>query len=425
MGRLPAGNVVRATLGDSRGNRLQPRRTGLWTVSATPLRLLRETWEAKGSDPSVVKYILDLLERFRSTREMAEVNMREAQIRAKRYHDRNACVREYREGDQVLLLRPSRQNKLQVQWEGPFKVTQKLSDTNYAIETKGRRKDIRIYHCNLMKRYVSETEVVKLTLNAPEEVQTDIPLLWEVGEPVGADEVMAQAVRSEDLSVSKRADVRALLGKYENLFSVSPGRTSLATHDIELTSNIAVRSRPYRMSPRQQAILRNEVERMLDLGVVVPCESEYSSPMIIAEAAGKDPRPCIDYRKLNAITRDQAYPIPNIEERVETVSGARYVSTLDLVRGYWQDPMTEKASHYAAFVTPAGTFRPLGLSFGLKNAPFCFSRMMDRILRGAESYALPYLDDIAIFSSTWADHMNHLSDVFERLRSAGLTLKGH
>lgn len=389
----------------------------------TPLRLLRETWETKGSDPSVVEYILDLLERFRSTREMAEVNMREAQIRAKRYYDRNARVREYRAGDQVLLLRPSRQNKLQVQWEGPFKVAQKLSDTNYAIETRGKRKEIRIYHCNLMKRYVSETEVVNLTLNAPEEVHTDIPLLWEAGAPVGVDEVMAQAVRSEDLSVSQRAELRALLEKYENLFSMSPGRTSLATHDIELTSDVAVRSRPYRMSPRQQAILKDEVERMLHLGVIVPCESEYSSPMIIVEAAGRDPRPCIDYRKLNAITRDQAYPIPNVEERVETVSGARYVSTLDLVRGYWQVPMTERASHYAAFVTPAGTFRPLVLSFGLKNAPFCFSRMMDRILRGAESYALPYLDDIAIFSPTWADHMNHLSDVFERLRSAGLTAK--
>ncbi|KAM7312087.1 uncharacterized protein ISCGN_008992 [Ixodes scapularis] len=390
----------------------------------TPLRLLRETWETKGSDLSVVQYILDLLERFRSTREVAEINMREAQSRAKRYYDRNARVREYRAGDQVLLLRPSRQNKLQVQWEGPCKVTQKLSDTNYAIETRGKRKEIRIYHCNLMKRYVSETEVVNLTLNAPEEVQTDVPLLWEAGAaPVGVNEVMAQAVRSEDLSVSERAELRDLLEKYENLFSMSPGRTSLATHDIELTSNVAVRSRPYRMSPRQQAILKDEVERMLHLGVNVPCESDYSSPMIIVEAAGRDPRPCIDYRKLNAITRDQAYPIPNVEERVETVSGARYVSTLDLVRGYWQVPMTERASHYAAFVTPTGTFRPLVLSFGLKNAPFCFSRMMDRILRGAESYALPYLDDIAIFSTTWADHMNHLSDVFERLRSAGLTAK--
>ena len=248
-----------------------------------------------------------------------------------------------------------------------------------------------------MTSYGSETEVVNLTLNTAEEVQTDITLLWEAGTPIGIDEVMAQAVRSEDLSVSQRAELRALLEKYENLFSMSPGRTSLATHDIELTSNVAVRSRPYRMSPRQQAILKDEVERMLHLGVIVPCESEYSSPMIIVEAAGRDPRPCIDYRKLNTITRDQAYPIPNVEERVETVSGARYVSTLDLVRGYWQVPMTERASHYAAFVTPAGTFRPLVLSFGLKNAPFCFSQMMDRILRGAESYALPYLDDIAIF----------------------------
>lgn len=85
--------------------------------------------------------------------------------------------------------------------------------------------------------------------------------------------------------------------------------------------------------------------------------------------------------------------------------------------------MSENAKRYAAFTTPMGTFRPLMLSFGLKNAPFCFSRLMDQVLRGAEGYAVPYLDDIAIFSESWSQHLEHLRDVFSRLKRAGLTLK--
>lgn len=93
-----------------------------------------------------------------------------------------------------MVLRPSRQKKLQGHSE------QKLSETNYAIKKRGKRKDIQIYHCNLMNRYVSHTEVVNLTLNVPEEMQTNIPLLCEAGTPVGVEEIMAQAVHSEDLS---------------------------------------------------------------------------------------------------------------------------------------------------------------------------------------------------------------------------------
>ncbi|KAK8788529.1 hypothetical protein V5799_021695 [Amblyomma americanum] len=162
---------------------------------------------------------------------------------------------------------------------------------------------------------------------------------------------------------------------------------------------------------------------MLDLGVIVPTKSEYTSPIILVETPGKEPRPCIDYRKLNAITRDQLYPIPNLEERVETVSKAQYVSTLDLTRGYWHVPLTDRASQYAAFISPLGTFRPLVMSFGLKNAPFCFSRLMDRVLTGTEAYALPCLDDIAAFSDNWEAQLLHLREVLTRLREAGLTVR--
>ncbi|GFY53783.1 hypothetical protein TNIN_372211 [Trichonephila inaurata madagascariensis] len=162
---------------------------------------------------------------------------------------------------------------------------------------------------------------------------------------------------------------------------------------------------------------------MLRLNVIEKGELDFTSPLILVEAPGKEARPCIDYRRLNKITRTKFFPLPNIEELIEKVSTAKYVSVLDLTRGYWQIPLSKNAQRYAAFVTNFGTFKPLRLPFGLKNAPYDFSRLMASILKDCEEYAVPYLDDVAIFSQTWEDHLKHLDDIFLRLSNAKLHIK--
>ncbi|GFV03568.1 retrovirus-related Pol polyprotein from transposon 17.6 [Trichonephila clavipes] len=153
------------------------------------------------------------------------------------------------------------------------------------------------------------------------------------------------------------------------------------------------------MSPRQIEIFKSEVNKMLELKIIEPGESDFTSPLILVEAQGKEARPCIDYRRLNKVTRTQFFPLPNIEELLEKVSAAKYISILDLTRGYWQIPLSPRVQRYASFVTTFGTFKPLRLPF------------------------VPYLDDIAIFSLAWDDHLKHLKDVFDRLRSAKLHIK--
>ncbi|GFY31563.1 retrovirus-related Pol polyprotein from transposon 17.6 [Trichonephila clavipes] len=182
------------------------------------------------------------------------------------------------------------------------------------------------------------------------------------------------------------------------IFSNIPGCTDLAEHDIELESERAIVVKPYRMSLRQIEILKSEVNKM-------------------------EARPCIDYRRLNKVTRTQFFPLPDIEELLEKVSAAKYISILDLTRGYWQIPLSPRAQRYASFVTTFGTFKSLKLPYGLTNAPYYFSRLMANLLRNCEDFAVPYLDDIAIFSLAWDDHLKHLKDVFDRLRSAKLHIK--
>ncbi|GFT37521.1 transposon Ty3-G Gag-Pol polyprotein [Nephila pilipes] len=168
------------------------------------------------------------------------------------------------------------------------------------------------------------------------------------------------------------------------------------------------------MSPRQNDILQAEVEKMMELNIIEPGESDFKSPLILVEVPEKDARPCIDYRRLNKVTRTQFFPLPNIEELIEKISAAKYISVLDLTRGYWQIPLNKRVQRYSAFVTNFCTFRPLRLPFGLKNAPYYFSILMASLLKKCEEYAVPYLDDVAIFSKTWEDHLRHLTEIMHR-----------
>ncbi|GFW17389.1 retrovirus-related Pol polyprotein from transposon 297 [Trichonephila clavipes] len=217
--------------------------------------------------------------------------------------------------------------------------------------------------------------------------------------------------------------LRELLNKYSKCFSNNPGLTNLVEHEIQLVSDQPVRTKPYRMSHRQNEILKNEINRMLKLGIIEVGESDYMSPMILVEVAGKEPRPCIDYRKLNGIIRTEYFPLPNIEERVEKVSAAKFITVFDLSKGYWQIPLSKTAQRYAAFCTSFGTYRPLRMSFGLKNAPYFFIKLMAELLNGLEGFVVPYLDDIAIFSDTWESHIKHMETVLQRIKRAKLTIK--
>ena len=114
--------------------------------------------------------------------------------------------------------------------------------------------------------------------------------------------------------------------------------------------------------------------------------------------------------------------MPRIDDLIDRLGSARFITTLDLTRGYWQVPVAEADCTKTAFATPFGLFQFKTMPFGLQGALTTFQRMMDQVLRG-QDFAAAYLDDIVIHSSTWEDHVIHLRAVFERLREAGVTAK--
>jgi len=134
---------------------------------------------------------------------------------------------------------------------------------------------------------------------------------------------------------------------------------------------------------------------------------------------------CVDYRRLNNVTRTKAYPMPRIDELLDRVGQAKYITTFDLTRGYWQVPVAEELQPKTAFTTPRGLYQFTLMPFGLCGAPATFQWLMDKLLHGLKSCAAAYLDDIVIYSGSWDDHREHLTAVLQRLKKAGLTLKSH
>ncbi len=159
------------------------------------------------------------------------------------------------------------------------------------------------------------------------------------------------------------------------------------------------------------------------LGVIEPSSSEWSSPIVLVPKKDGTLRFCLDFRKLNSVSKFDPYPMPRVDELVERLGRANYLSTLDLCKGYWQVPLNPACKEFTAFRTPYGHFQFRVLPFGLHGAAATFQRMMDQVLRGTEDYAAAYLDDIIIFSQSWEEHLEHLKEVLTRIKAAGLTIR--
>ena len=162
---------------------------------------------------------------------------------------------------------------------------------------------------------------------------------------------------------------------------------------------------------------------MIDFGIVQSSSSSWAAPIVCVPKKDKSIRLCVDYRGLNSQTIFDPQPMPKIDEIINKLGKAKYISKLDLTKGYWQIPLSEKAKEVSAFVTPFGHYQFKVLPFGMVNSAASFVRLMKIVLKDTEEFADSFIDDIIIFSDTWHLHLDHLCKVLMALRKAHLTAK--
>ena len=159
-------------------------------------------------------------------------------------------------------------------------------------------------------------------------------------------------------------------------------------------------------------------------GLIELSSSPWSSPIVLAKTKDGEWRFCVDYRRLNAITTKDIYPLPRIESTLARLHGADLFTIMDLERGYWQIPLKESDREKTAFTTADGLYQFLVMPFGVCSKPGTFQRMMDLILTGLRwSECLVYLDDINIYARDPEEHLSRLRKVLMALRRANLKLK--
>ncbi|KAG1138813.1 hypothetical protein G6F38_010280 [Rhizopus arrhizus] len=226
------------------------------------------------------------------------------------------------------------------------------------------------------------------------------------------------------LSPSEREAMQALLQEFPDCFNSKPTSvTPLVKHDIDTGESRPLSQPPYRASAAENETIDSLLDDMLKQGIIRPSNSPWSSPVVIVRKHDGSPRFCVDYRRLNAVTTKDVYPLPRIDDTVHSLGQAKVFSTLDFTSSYWQIELDDAAKPKSAFICRRGLYEFVRMPFGLTNAPATMQRLMDSVLAGLKwQVCLVYLDDIICFSSSLEQHLVDLRSVLTRLRDASLTV---
>ena len=218
-------------------------------------------------------------------------------------------------------------------------------------------------------------------------------LLWQATE-----------MSTENLTLAQREQLYAVLSEYADVFaedSADLGWTESLQHHIETGDTPPIRQPPQHIPITQREEVKQLLKEMETKKIIQPSKSPWASPVVLVKKKDGSTRFCVDYRKLNALTHKDVYPLHHIDDTLQALSGSKWFSTIDLLSGYWQMGVAEKDKEKTAFITQEGLFEFNVMLFGLCNAPATFQRLMNLTLSGILwTECLVYLDDVIIFGNT-------------------------
>ena len=361
---------------------------------------------------NLAHWVSENAERIELAREKALVTNTDIAHKRNTERDQKAKDRMFDEGDEVLVRKPGMNLKLFDSWESPYTVTKRNSPLSYAINTGDRH--IPSVHVQLMKRYLREndTERVNRVISVFEGDTADDEIVATYAETT---------IVEQELQQSQTADIDKVLSKYADVMTAEPGLTSLTEFAIETGETEPIFQRAYNTPAALKASIDTEIDWLLDKHYIQPSTSPWSSPMVTVRKPDGTVRLCVDFKKTNAVTRQQPFYMPRVEEVLEGVGKAAFIPKLDLSKGYYQIKMRDSDISKTAFICHRGKFEFLRMPFGVKNATAVFQELMQTLLSSHKAFSTPYMDDVVIYSNSWADHIQHIDMVLATLRQAGLT----
>ena len=392
-----------------------------------PMAILRDLWtheRTEGEQRPASAYVFELRNRIQQTCELAQENLETEALRQKKHFDKKAKMRTFKTGDRVLLLLPEKKNKLEMSWQGPYVIEEPVSICDYRVVVRGKTK---LFHANLLKLFVERVPAVKAIGIIDESDQweavttttEDIPLI-----PLVAEETVDD-IHLDPLTPEIHAGVRAIVKRHEAIVTDLPQRTTLAKCGIRLAHNNPIRTRQFPLPYAKREVIGKEVKAMLKMGVIEPSSSPYSSPIVLVAKPDGKMRFCSDYRRVNRVVEFDSEPMPDVQYIMSKLHSAKYLSKIDLTKGYWQIAMEEADKPKTAFTTPQGCFQWTVMPFGLKTAGAVFTRMMRALLNPLDMKLEidNFIDDILVATVTMDRHLECLEALFARLEEVHLSAR--
>ena len=216
-----------------------------------------------------------------------------------------------------------------------------------------------------------------------------------------------------------------LLGTFKDQFAkdkMTICTTPLTQMSIDTGDSDAVSQKPYAVAMKHYNWVKEEIDKLLEAGVIRNSHSSWLAPIIVVPKGDGGKHLVIDYRALNKVTRKFVWPMPKVEDIFSQLNGAKYFSTLDLRAGYHHIGLTTDSIPRTASMSPFGKYEYVKVPFGLAQAPAYFQELMTGVLKDLP-FAMAYLDDIIIYSSTPEEHLQHIKTVFKKLCHANLSMK--
>ena len=214
------------------------------------------------------------------------------------------------------------------------------------------------------------------------------------------------------LELEQQTKLEELLLENGDLFAKDgepPGRTGIIKHKIFTGDAASIVQRAYRSNPRDKEFIQKEITKLMQQGLIQESKSPWASPIVIVPKKNGKLRMCVDYKAVNNITKGDAYPLPRIDDMLESLNGAFIFTSLDLAGEFWQVEMNKEDKEKTAFISHNGLYEFTVMPFGLKGAPATFQCLMNIVYSGlAWTILLVYLDDTIVYADTFDQHLNNL-----------------
>lgn len=384
-----------------------------------PLAILAESWNDNNPLPaSIREHIQTLRENLEVAWAVSQQHDAEAKDKRKEVFDQTAKAKPFEVGDNVLVRVPRPGKMGKVEWLGPYVVLDKPSEVTYTLNLPTRNRSKKVVHRNALKAYKAEINRCIVAMGSDDDGTLPIPT-----SPKPDSGPSSFNLNTGEITDEQRSRLQTVIGNFPEVMKDTPSKdATVEPIKINLKDDTPISVHPYQIPDKKKEAVKQEIDNLLRDGIIRPSTSPWNFPAVVVPKPDGSVRICVNYQKLNSQTVPDPFPLPRMEAITNEASKAKWITTLDLAKGFHQVPVHQDSVAKTSFLTDFGKYEYVRMPFGIMNGPSHFQRCLSGIL-GNTPRTSAYIDDIVIFSNNFEQHLEDIEAVMTLLSEYNLTAK--